>query len=121
MLPAKKTGAEPPAAPRVGADRPSDYTADSAPNRSLYLNLGVVKLGTTDPLQGAAILLSLLLLSVAVLVLLLGFILALCGKAGWMDTGLSWLGAPLSVVIGVAIGRGGDSLVIDKNETDNGA
>ena len=112
---------EPPSGEVVSPDQPSDYTARSASRRALYINFGFIKLGTTDPLQGAAIFLSITFLLVAIVVIFLGAVMALNGIGDWMETALAWIGAPLSVVIGVAIGRGGDNLVIEKSENENNA
>ena len=72
-------------------------------------------------MQGATVFLSITFLLVAIVVIFLGAVMALNGIGDWMETALAWIGAPLSVVIGVAIGRGGDNLVIEKSENENNA
>ena len=87
----------------VGTDTEQDYTADKASNRALYINLWLMKYGTADPLQGAAILLSLILLALALVSLIVGFF-----NADWAKDALAWLVSPLMLSIGVAVGRSGN-------------
>lgn len=86
-------------------DVPRDYTGNSAEERSLYINMGIVKYGTTDRLQGAALFLALVLLALVILCIIAGFF----GNADWAKEVIMWLGTPLSLVVGVAVGRGSDT------------
>lgn len=81
-----------------------DYTSDSpAPGRVLAINLPFFKYGTSDRFQGAAILLSIILLGVIAL-FLIGSIFADIPD-GRFDKIFSWLGGAFLLVMGVAIGR----------------
>ena len=88
----------------LDTDQPSDYTASTAKNRTLYINLGFAKFGTTDGLQGAAILLVILLLPLAFTAIVVGF-----WNSDWAIEVLKWIGAPLMLAVGVAVGRAGSS------------
>ena len=84
----------------------SDYTSrESVPGRSFYINLGLIKFGTRDPIQGASFFLALALLVMLFCTVMLEFFW------GWEKTKelLNWITTPLMLTIGVAIGRSGNS------------
>lgn len=85
---------------REAFDRSTDYTADNAPRRSFYINLKILKFGTPDIIQGAAITLSIFLL---IAIMVLGVLVTILpNRAGHGMDILSYL---LAAAIGVAIGR----------------
>lgn len=85
-------------------DKPTDYTGgDPAAGRVLVINLGFFKYGTSDRFQGAAILMSVILLGL-VATLLIASILADIPDNRF-DKIFSWLGSAFLLVVGVAIGR----------------
>ena len=93
----------PPEHPSVAVtDKIEDYTSTSdVPGRAFILNFGLVRYGTKDAIQGASILLSLVML----LMLALAFIADIfTGRTLTKDL-LSWITTPLMLAIGVAIGR----------------
>ena len=84
----------------------SDYTLrEPVPGRAFYINLGIVKFGTRDPIQGASFFLAL-----ALLVMLFGTVMLEFFR-GWEKTKelLNWITTPLMLTIGVAIGRSGNA------------
>jgi arginine exporter protein ArgO len=87
-------------------DTPADYTGVDAPERVLIINLGILRYGTTDRFQGAAIFLSFILLFLLALVMIFGFI---CGETPLFDRIFGWLGSAFLFVAGVAIGRAASS------------
>lgn len=91
----------PPASDVVRKDSPSDYTGDNADERVLYINLYFIKFGSTDRLQGAALMLSMVLLFLIALSILGGFV----SDSSWAKEAIAWLGTPLMLVVGVAVGR----------------
>lgn len=81
-----------------------DYTADTpAPGRILVISLPFFKYGTSDRFQGAAVLLSIVLLGVIAILLTASFIIDI--PDGRFDKIFSWLGGTFLLVMGVAIGR----------------
>ncbi len=80
-------------------DKTTDYTAESAPKRTFYINLKFFKFGTPDHIQGAAITVSVILLVVFLLAATISIWSDKVGQSLWFLTHL------LSVTIGVAIGR----------------
>jgi len=87
-------------------DSPDDYTSDRASERVFYVNLGIVRYGTSDKLQGAALLLAIVLLPLIFICILIGFF----WDQTWAKEALNWLGTPFLLVIGVAVGRGSRNL-----------
>jgi len=83
-------------------DSNSDYTSDEADNRFLRINLGFVKYGTNDKIQGAAMLLSLLFFMLISIAILIGF---WGNKTEWAQNVLQIFGPTLTLVVGVAIGQ----------------
>lgn len=102
MPPDLKPLKRPPAGQVVRTDSPDDYTSHNAKDRVLFVNLGLIKFGTTDKIQGAAIFLTIVFLLMAILIILFSL------KAGWdwAKDVLGWLTTPLMLTVGVAIGRG---------------
>lgn len=96
----------------IRKDGPADYTGPSANDRVLYINLGFIKYGTTDKLQGAALFLSIILLFFVCVALILGFWM----DSAWAKEAIAWLGTPLLLVIGVAVGRGAPDGSKEKSE-----
>ena len=64
------------------------------------MNLGFIKFGTTDFLQGAAILLTLFFLLLALVAIIVGL-----WNVEWAKSVLAWIAAPLALALGVAVGR----------------
>jgi hypothetical protein len=93
----------PPAANVGLRDSPADYTGADAPERVLLINLGFLRYGTIDRLQGAAIFLALFLLLLIAVVIIVGLFK---GDSPWFDRVFAWLGGAFLFVAGVAIGRG---------------
>ena len=91
----------------VHKDSPSDYTGDDASERVLRVNLLFLKFGTKDRVQGAAIMLSVLLLICVMAVSLLGFFSTDPSKILLFEKIFSWLGSTFVFVSGVAVGRAG--------------
>jgi arginine exporter protein ArgO len=83
-------------------DTPADYTGSDAPERVLIINLFILRYGTSDRFQGAAIFLAFLLLLLLAAVVVLGIIY---GETPWSDRVFGWLGSAFLIVAGVAIGR----------------
>lgn len=91
-----------PAPEQVGRkDVPSDYTGPSAGGRFFVINLGFMKLGSDDKLQGAALFLSVLLFLLLCIVVGFGFF----ANAEWAKHALTVIVTPLMLVVGVAVGR----------------
>ena len=63
------------------------------------MNLGFIKFGTTDFLQGAAILLTLFFLLLALVAIIAGM-----WNVEWAEYVLAWIATPLALALGVAIG-----------------
>jgi hypothetical protein len=93
----------------VRKDNPSDYTGDGASERVLLVNLFFIRFGTKDRVQGAAIMLSILLLLCISLVAILGYFSNNPLKDPWFEKIFSWLGSTFVFVSGVAVGRAGVS------------
>ena len=51
-------------------DSPSDYTGEKAVGRSLYINLGILRLGIVDQIQGAAIFFGVVLLVISLVIII---------------------------------------------------
>ena len=84
----------------IGIENFGDYTAETAPNRTFFLNLKILRFGTPDALQGAAILIAVLMLPMGLAAFIAGF-----WDAQWAKEGLAWLASPFSLAVGVAVGR----------------
>ena len=83
-----------------------DYTrVEEVKGRTFYINFGLLRFGTRDPIQGASFFLTIVLLFVLVLIVIAGFIM----EGGIDETLLDWITSPLLLTIGVAIGRSGSS------------
>lgn len=92
-----------PTAPDQFTKLATDYTAETADNRILHINLCFFRYGTSDQAHAGAILLSLVILIVMVLLVPVG---AFSSNITWIDRVFGWLGSAFLVVAGVAIGRG---------------
>lgn len=80
----------------------SDWTAPSADNRILYINILVAKYGTDDKQHAAAVFLSLALL----LFNLILIVTALFGaQVPWIEKVVNWSGSAFLLTAGVAIGQ----------------
>lgn len=89
------------------ADSPADYTtAGQAKGRALYVNLGVIKFGTADQLQGAAMFLAIFLLLMVACVIIAILFNYIETDTGWEI--VEWIGGFLFLTIGVAVGRSGN-------------
>jgi hypothetical protein len=86
-------------------DNPSDYTGPDAPERVFHFNLKFIRFGTSDKIQGAAVLLSILLLLVIAGVIVAGLYNP---TSPWIDKVFGWLSAAFLFVVGVAVGRSGN-------------
>jgi hypothetical protein len=100
ILPPTNVSSEPDKDTQKGLD---DYTGPSAPSRVLYINLGLFKYGTDDKAHAAAIVLSLLLLTLIAITMVLGMFAT---NPDWPEKILTMLGSAFTLVAGVAIGRG---------------
>jgi len=91
-------------AKKVSPDSPSDYTGGGGqPNRVLHINLWLIKYGTDDKFQGAAVMMSLLL----IILLITALVMGACSKefAPTCDKIVAWVQPVLTLVIGAAIGK----------------
>ena len=88
-------------------DTPADYTSpDGAPERVLLINLGIMKYGTTDRLQGAALFLAVILICLVIVL----YISSLIKESPDLFNHIfPWVANVFALVVGVAIGRGGGS------------
>ena len=85
-------------------DKPSDYTSRyPVSGRTFHINLGILRFGTSDAIQGAAFFLAFFLLLIFALVALTGYFT----EDGIDLELLNWISNPLLLTIGVAIGRTG--------------
>lgn len=85
-----------------------DYTASSASNRVLHINLSWFKYGTDDKGHASAIVLSLVLLLMVLVLAAIGAVAACFGKdPSWFNTLVSWVGNAFLFTAGVAIGKSG--------------
>ena len=91
---------DPPKEPLPVVDNDADYTGPHAPKRSFFLHLGFMRYGTPDNLQGAAIVLSLILLVFLVIITMTSLF-----TGNDVSYGVNWLSHSLMMTIGVAIGR----------------
>lgn len=73
--------------------------------RAFYINLGLIKFGTREPIQGASFFLALALLMMLFGTVMLEFFWGL-EKTKEL---LNWITTPWMLTIGVAIGRSGNS------------
>ncbi|MFL6844714.1 MAG: hypothetical protein ACJ8ER_07525 [Allosphingosinicella sp.] len=105
-MPVRKAATRGPPLSRRKASRSRDYTATSADRRVLRINLGIIRYGTDDKTQGAAVVFSLLLFCAICLVMILGSIEA---DREWFERVLQWLGSAFFFVMGVAIGKSGST------------
>ncbi len=92
--------------PPKKATRRADYTGDTADRRVLRINLGIIRYGTDDKTHGAAVVFSLLLFAAICVIMVFGMITS---DREWADKVLQWLGSAFLFVLGVAIGRSGNS------------
>jgi hypothetical protein len=83
-------------------DSPADYTAVTAPERVLHINLPFLKYGTADRIQGAAIVILMTMLPILLLVVFLGMWPSF---SPWAEKVFGWLGPVIVLVSGVAMGR----------------
>lgn len=83
------------------SDSRKDYAKEKTEERSFFLNLWFLGYKTPDTIQGAAVLLTVLLLIILTMLTLIGLINE---NKDIMDV-VSWLTYPLMATIGVAIGR----------------
>jgi hypothetical protein len=81
-----------------------DYTAREAPERVLHINLWFFKYGTNDKAHAAALVLSVLLLSIIVGVII--FINSEGAASEWADRVFGWLGSAFMFISGIALGKG---------------
>ena len=110
MVDRKQRKSIPPAGSNVTLDSPADYTSDGdAPNRAFVLNAGFIKIGSVDPLQGAALFLSVVLTFILLVVALVGL-----SNPQWAKDVLVCINSLLSMVVGVAIGRGSEKWKSEK-------
>lgn len=86
----------------IQKDSPADYTGPDAAERVLHINLGFLRFGTTDKLQGAALVVLMLLFPILILVVILGMFPA---SNAWADRIFGWIGPVIVLVSGVAVGR----------------
>lgn len=89
---------------KVSTDQPSDYTGGGqSPNRVLYIDLWRIKYGTDDKFQGAAVMLSLLL----ILLLMVALSAGAYNKefSPISEKVVNWVQPVLTLVIGAAIGK----------------
>ena len=83
-------------------DTTEDYTSTSdVPGRAFVLNFGRIRYGTKDAIQGASILLALVML----LMLAIAFVADIFTDRAMTKDLLNWITTPLMLAIGVAIGR----------------
>lgn len=80
----------------------SDFTSENANHRVLRINLGIVKYGTNDKVQGAAILFCLLLFILITVTISVG---VYHKEHYWINKIFSWLTSTFILVLGIAIGR----------------
>ena len=92
---------------------PDDQTGPKAQGRVFYINLGLVRYGSTDKAHGAAVLLSLLLFLLLASVLLLTVYFP---ENALLERIFDWLSGAFLVIAGVAIGRNPPSAEKDENE-----
>lgn len=85
----------------------NDQTGPSARDRTFYLNLGVLRFGTNDKIQGAAILLAIFILIAYILILLVS-INSIHSEItdSILDKAVAGLWNVFLLAIGVALGRG---------------
>lgn len=79
-----------------------DLTGPTANNRVLYVNLGFARFGTSDKIQGAAMVLAAFLFLFLVGITIAGFIGA---NAAWADKAFQWTSGAFLFVAGVALGK----------------
>lgn len=83
-------------------DNRDDYTSvQDVPGRAFLLNFGLIRFGTGDTIQGASVLLALIML----LMLFIAFISDVVLARSTTEALLGWITTPLMLAIGVAIGR----------------
>lgn len=99
----------PPAGDVKPVDDLSDYTGDSASDRTFFINFYFMKFGTTDRIQGAAVMFSLFLLLLIFLTIFLGAGSSNKEQMAWLDQAFRWLGSAFLFAIGIALGRSGRS------------
>lgn len=102
MNPPRKVLRRPQPSEVLHRDSPADYTGPDASERVLYINLGFLKFGTTDRLQGAALVVLMLLFPILIVVIVLGMF---PDSNAWADRIFSWVGPVIVLVSGVAVGR----------------
>ena len=80
-----------------------DFTGDGhADHRVLFIKIkDFLKYGTNDKVHAAAIIFSLLLFTVIVLVIFIGFF---CEHSEWADKVFTWLGSAFLFSLGIAFG-----------------
>ncbi len=71
-------------------------------HRVFYINLGLIRFGTRDHIQGAAFFLGFFLLVFALLTFVVDLVLT---DSEFTKEMLAWIDTPLMLTIGVAIGR----------------
>lgn len=100
----RKTLKKPEVVDVTSKDIPADYTGREAPERVFHFNLYFLKFGTSDRIQGAAVLLSILLL-----IVICGVIIGGISRPDnpWVEKAFGWLSSAFLFVVGVAVGRSG--------------
>jgi len=83
-----------------------DYTGPSADDRVLRINLGVVRYGTNDKTQGAAVIFALLIFGVICLLFVLSLFIA---EGSRVDSVMAWLSNAFLFVLGIATGNSNSS------------
>jgi hypothetical protein len=93
--------------PDIYTSRATDQTGPTAKDRIFYLNFGILRFGTNDKIQGAAILFAILIFISYIGVVLYSISINQNDlKASVLDKALSALWNGFLLTIGVALGRG---------------
>jgi hypothetical protein len=98
--------------PPSGPDKPDketqaglrDYTAPSADNRVLFVNLGIIRYGTHDKTHAAALVFSVILL---IFIACVGFFTLSKDPSGFSEKWFTWLTNTFLFVAGIALGKSG--------------
>jgi hypothetical protein len=87
-----------------------DFTGEDAKNRILFINLKFFKYETDDKAHAGSIVLSMMLVSIAVLIMLIGLA---SSNTEWLEKVLGYVWSAFLFVSGVSIGRGQYSPPVD--------